>query len=277
MGGPFPGLAGTSYVLFSKYLSFNVGVQSFKGPADFNDNGNYGFNAGVNLGIPFGYRGRLGLQAGISWVTSDFSGYTIEDIPSPDGRDQVFFTAGIFKRAQCGSGWQWGAAIDIMHDSFYDESALSQIRPEIGYMFGCGRREIGFFGAYGLDKELVTVTQSLSGHYQSVDLNAFFYRAYFTYGGEGRIWAGFTGYGDGLIGADLRLPISGSWAFEGGFNYLIPRGSDGEDALDRESWGLALNLVWTPTRCSRQESKARHRPLFGVANNNTFMRHFTPE
>jgi|GEM_PF-7080358 len=271
MGGPFPHLAGTTWVLFSKYLSFHFGVQSFKGPSDFGEMGNYGFNGGLNLGVPFGYRGRLGLQAGLSFVTSDFSGYSYPQ-DSSNTRNQVFFTAGIFNRAQCGKGWQWGLALDIMNDSYYDESTLTQIRPEIGYIFDCGIREIGFFGAYGLDNQEVIITQQLRGVYESVDLNAFYFRKHFTYGGEGRVWGGFTGWGDGLFGADMRVPVGESWAFEGGFNYMIPRGDKGGSALDRESWGLVLNLVWTPTRCARQESKSRHRPLFGVANNNTFMR-----
>ena len=36
---------------------------------------------------------------------------------------------------------------------------------------------------------------------------AFYYRRYFNGGGDGRIWLGLSGNGDGLVGGEIRVPM----------------------------------------------------------------------
>ena len=57
----------------------------------------------------------------------------------------------------------------------------------------------------------------------------------------------------------------------GGFNYQIPdQGKDGGGPT-QESWGLALNIVWYPTRPSCGTHNGQFRSLFSVADNNWLM------
>jgi hypothetical protein len=100
---------------------------------------------------------------------------------------------------------------------------------------------------------------------------AFFFRHYFSGGGEGRTWTGFTGNADALLGADIRVPLGTSWALENSINYLIPKESRGASGQPQESWGVSIQLVWYP---GRQASCVRNDPFFpvlGVADNSSFM------
>ena len=96
-------------------------------------------------------------------------------------------------------------------------------------------------------------------------------------GAEGRIFAGFSGESDGLIGIDMRIPLLDSLAFEAGFSYLIPQqattgaaGIPGARAgHEEESWNLAMTLVWYPG-CRSAYGDDYFRPLFNVADNTSF-------
>ena len=63
-------------------------------------------------------------------------------------RRQYFVTAGIFRRAQ-GRGFQWGVAYDYLHDIYYQNANLQQIRSETGFVLD-DIYEIGYYGAYGV-------------------------------------------------------------------------------------------------------------------------------
>ncbi len=251
-------------------LSLFAGVHGFKGPLDQGENGNFGFQEGANIGVPLGIAA-VGFQAGVVAVQSNFEGDNVEG-GHRDDHDQVFFTAGLFRRALCG-GLQWGVVFDLMHDSYYQDGStdLKQLRTEVGYVMAGGRREIGYFGAYGLDKEQIFEGQRSSGWLDPTDMFAVYYRRYFEGGGDGRFWAGFTGRGDGLLGADLRVPLGKNWAVENRVNYLIPKEGRNEGGQKQESWGLTVQLVYyfgQPARCVRNSP---FRPMMNVADNSLFM------
>jgi len=244
-------------------LSLFAGVQGFKGPVDLGVNGNFGFHEGLNFGAPLGGSTRIGYQIGVQAVQSNLSGSALE----PNGsRDQTFLTAGLFRRAPCG-GLQWAAAFDLMHESYYYGTVdLKQVRVEAAFVRP-GIREIGFWGAFGTGDDALE-----DGDYlESISLYAFFYRRYFCGGGEGRLWSGFTGRGDGLLGGDLRLPLGGSWALENNFNYLLPKQGRGGLGYREESWGVMIQLVWYPGRSARCLRDDPFNPLLNVADNSLFM------
>jgi len=250
-------------------LSLFAGVHGFKGPPDRGRNGNFGFQEGVNFGAPLGWLGWVngtGLQLGLEAVQSNFEGDRIDAAISGADHDQLFFTAGIFHRAIRG-GLQWGMAYDMLHDVYRGETTdLRQIRSETGWVFSGGLREIGYFGAYGLGEE-----RTIDGRLDPTDMFAFYYRRYFSGGGDGRFWAGFTGRGDGLIGADLRAPLGKRWALENRVNYLIPKQGSNNGGQVEESWGLTIQLVWyfgQPAACVRNSP---FRPLLNVADNSLFL------
>ena len=95
-----------------------------------------------------------------------------------------------------------------------------------------------------------------------------------------RFWAGFTGQSDGLIGADLVVPLGRGFALENKFNYLVPNQRSPLGGQMEESWGASIGIVWHPGRSARNELESPFYSLFNVADNPTFLvdfrQSFTP-
>lgn len=268
-GGLGSGFCGVGSEWWARDLSLFAGGHGFKGPFDQGRNGNFGLHEGVNFGSALGGPAGWGYQVGFAAVQSNFAGDQATGQVRRGDRDQFFFTAGIFHRALPG-GVQWGVAFDLLRDTYYANADLKQLRTEIGYIVPGGQGEIGYFGAYGVDDDEVVVGQT-SLSLEPTDMFAFYYRRHFDGGGQGRLWGGFTGQADGLLGADLRVPLGRSWAIENSFNYLIPRQGRGALGQAEESWGVSVRLVWylgQPARCA---TRSPHHPLMNVADNSLFM------
>jgi len=267
VGGP--GYCGVCAGLF-RDLSLHMGIHGFKGPADFGRNGNFGLHEGFNFAGPFGGPWGFGYQFGLNVVHSNFSGDQAVFVRG-SGRDQLFFTAGLFRRNPQG-GWQWGAAFDLLHDSYYETTNLTQVRSETSYVFCGGVREIGYFGMYGTADDRIERVNNLQIEFEPTDLFAFFYRRHFSGGGNGRLWAGFSGAGDGLLGGDFHVPLgTGRWSLVNRFNYLVPKQGTNQDGFSEESWGVSIQLVWYPGQPARCAERSRFRALFDVGDNTLFM------
>ena len=247
-----------------------AGVHAFKGGLDQGQNGNFGFQEGVNFAGSLWHAYGIGYQVGAQWLQSDLSGSNIANAFN-NSRQQVFLTGGLFRRATCGHGWQGGAVFDWLDDNFYANTRFSQIRGEVSYIASYGN-EFGFWGAFGTSGGQSVAVNNTVLTFGPTNLYAFFYRKNLANGGQGRVWGGFTsGDSGGLFGADYRVHMSNAWDLVGGFNYLIP--SEGKDngGATQESWGLMMNLVWYPTRPWCGIHNGPFRQLFNVADNNVFM------
>ena len=242
-----------------------AGVHNFKSPVDLGVNSNFGFQEGVNWAFPFWGELSLGGQVGFEVTQSDFQNSTI----ITDNRNQFFLTAGLFHRAPCCGGWDLGVVFDWLHDDFYQEFDLGQIRGEIGYWFdGCN--ELGCDFAIGLrnDNTADQFTPIGARTYDVIDQYFFFWRHRLACRGDIRFGGGFTSNSGGLVGADFNVPIAKSWAIEGGFDYLI---SDRRtDSISNETWNIGINLVWYPGGTARCACLP-YRPFLGVADNGSFM------
>jgi hypothetical protein len=268
--------------LFREFSLF-AGVQGFKSPADLGQNGNFGFNEGFNTGGPLGTPWPIGYQIGFRAAQSNLSGdrVGVADSNNVHGstRHQVFATGGVFKRSPCG-GLQWGVAFDYLHDSYFynylnDQSAdLKQLRSETS-LVGPNGNEIGFAGTYSIGgREIDRRIQNLENlQLNPTDMFTLFFRRQFEGNGEGRIWAGLTGQGDGLVGADLTVPLGRSWALSNHISYLIPKQGHGAEGQLKEAWGLSMQLVWYPGRSAACVTSDCYRPLFDVADNSSFIIH----
>lgn len=252
-----------------QHLTLYAGVQGFKGPVDQGINGNFGFHEGVNWSGPVGQCTAVAYQIGFRAVQSDIEGDQVAH-PRTEDRDQWFVTAGIFRRAPCG-GWQWGVVYDYLSDRYYYGNVdLGQIRSELSWSYG-NLWEIGFWGAYGVQDGYGSVPGQNAITLEPTDLFSFFYRQHFGCGGTARLWAGFSGQKDGVIGADLVVPISTTWVLENNFNYLIPNQDSPLGGQTEESWGLGISLVWYPGRDAACELESPYHALFRVADNSVFM------
>jgi hypothetical protein len=210
-------------------------------------------------------------------VHSDFSGHQAaeDDIFRRSDRDQFFFTGGVFQRAPLG-GWQGGIVFDLLHDRYYATANLRQIRTESALVFSCGRREIGFWGAFGVGDDMLNFFDDGPNGDGIVllkpkDTYSLFYRRHFSGGGQGRVWAGISGNGDALVGGDCRIPIGTNWALENSFTYLVPKGGHGEGAQEEETWNVSIHLVWYPWNQARSAINSPFQPLFRVADNGLFL------
>ena len=246
-----------------------AGVHAFKGGLDQGQNGNFGFQEGVNFAGALWHRYGIGYQVGAQFVQSDLSGTNIANSFN-NSRQQTFLTVGLYHRPQCGQGWQGGAVYDWLDDRFYTRARFEQIRGEISYIFA-GGNEFGYWGAFGTGSNQTQTVNGVLLSFNSVNMNAFFYRKNFANGDQFRIWGGFTDNSGGLFGADHRIHMSNSWDLMGGFDYQIPsEGKDGGGQV-QESWGIAMNLVWYPTRPACGTHNGPFRSLFSVADNNWMM------
>jgi len=249
-------------------MSLLAGVQGFKGPLDLGVNGNFGFHEGLNFGAPLGDPWCSGYQLGFEAVHSNFAG-SQTDGGDRHGRDQIFLTGGVFRRAICG-GLQGGVVFDYLHDSYYLKSDLRQIRSETSLVFdGC--HEIGYWGAYGINKDRFRFRDQGIALFQPNDIFAGFYRRQFSGGGQGRFWGGATGDGAGIVGAELTVPLGSSWALENNFTCLIPKHGPAGGGQREEAWSISLQLVWYPGRPANRVLQNPYHPLFGVGDNSVFL------
>ncbi len=242
------------------------GVQGFTGPTNRGSTGSFGFHEGANWGFAFpgGPCGQLGSQIGFRATHSNFSGADFTD----DNRNQLFLTGGVFRR--CDYGVQCGLVLDYLHDDWYFNGDIVQLRGEVSWVYPC-RHELGFWFNAGTNRDTVptvTLTDGVQNEvFQATDIYAFFYRHRFNEcGANGRVFAGFSGESDALIGANFRLPLSDRAALDAGFSYLLPEEATGAGGNIGESWNIGLSLVWYPGRRTAY-GHDHTRPLFGVADN----------
>ena len=241
------------------------GVQGFTGPLNQGGTGSFGFHEGFNFStkIPRLFCGEWGAQFGLRGVHSNFSGSLFSD----DGRNQMFVTAGAFRRVD--QGIQVGLAADFLTEDWYVDVDVAQLRGE-GSILLHGTGELGLFFRTGLNDANVTVgNQNFT--IEPTDVYAMFYRHRFIPCGvgEGRLYAGFSGEGDGLLGSDFRMPLTHSLGLEGGWAYLVPEQPTNQGGLQNEGWNLFMSIVWQPG-CPKTDARNYYRPLFRVADNGSF-------
>jgi hypothetical protein len=256
------------FMALLRNVTFFAGVHGFKGPVDRGQNGNFGFHEGLNFGAPLGDPWDCGFQLGFQGVHSNFSG---SQPINNDGnsRDQVFFTGAVFHRAVCGL-LQGGVAFDYVHDNYYESADLKQLRSETSLVFG-RVHEIGYWGSYSISRDRFILNGGRIELLQPNDVFAAFYRRHFTGGGQGRVWVGATGAGEGVLGAEATIPLGTSWALENNFIYLIPKHGLALGGQEQEAWSVSISLVWYPGRSSRCVFQNPFQPLFGVADNSVFL------
>lgn len=259
------------------------GVQGFTGPANRGGAGSFGFHEGFNWGIPLG--GFLAGQWGANWTQSNFDGNYL----TSDRRNQTFVTAGLYRRIDW--GLQGGLVVDYLHDDWDYRADLTQLRGELSWLW-CGCNEIGFWFTAGInDANDIAIRRPIASNNGDTirftsttstlavnEIYAFFFRRQFASGGQGRVFGGFTGHGQGLVGGDAQLPLNPYWSLRTNFIYAVPTGEDtsNDPRFTRESWNVGISLVWTP--CARSASCPTYsRPLFNVADNGTFLTRLLPQ
>lgn len=251
-------------------FSVFAGLHAFKSPLELGRSANFGVHEGFMLGGPLGGLmmseglNEIGWEIGIQGVHSDFAA---DPVVGRANRDQFFGTVGIFRRPEC-CGFQWGVAMDYMHDDFFPVADFTQIRGELGAPIGeCS--EFGVTGSFTTDRRNRLMPAGDLVTFRSLDQYKAFWRLSLQAGSEIETYAGLTGLADGILGGAVRLPVTNSLVVENAVQYMIP--GFGGGVQNRESWNLVMNLVWYPGHSAQCAMQSPYRPLFPVADNSTFL------
>jgi len=255
---------------YSENFTLYTGKQGFKGPVDLGVNGDFGYHGGGNWGMPFLESYGIGYQIGANYLVSDFEG---RSGPLGHRRTQFFVTSGLFHRAECDQGFQYGAVVDYLRDDFYIQMDLTQVRGELGYYYY--GHEVGFWGAFQMNQSTHEGTLDFVNFqtysYEANNQYNLFYRYEFENGTFCRSWMGMSGHGDGIFGCDTTVRVSDKVGLVANYNYLLPRNDEDIPNNVKESWNLTISLVWYPgyKRCDSWRNP--YRPLFYVADNGWFL------
>lgn len=253
-----------------RHMTISVGAHGFKGPLDSGRNGNFGFQEGIELAGPLGGLfgdglKPIGYQLGVQAYQSNFHGDRTSGTFRSADHNQVFLTAGIFRRAVC-SGLQWAVDFDLLHDNYQQSIDYRQIRTELSIATS-EVWDFGFWGAFGGNTQYGTTAAPL----ETLDIYTLFVRKYFDNGGEGRLWGGSTNKSDGLLGLEITAPLSNALALQNEFTFMIPGNpTSALTTQQREGWSVAMNLVWYIGRSAACRQADPFRPLLPLAGNNYF-------
>ena len=276
---------GQPYYGWRWYRDFtaSAGITGFTNATDLGINGNFGTNEYLNFALPFWNAFGIGWQVGWRGVQSGFQPATIEAgnrTITKNARTQDFITTGFFTRAFQGRGLQGGIVYDYLHDSWFDNTDVSQLRYELSYVYGY--HELGFWGASNIGDQdgLFGPVTRVTGVASTLDLYTGFYRLQFGDANEWKVWGGGTSEADGVIGTLVRAPMNRSLALEGTFTYVIPGRTqtidfDGDgkgSSFSPAAWNVSVNVVWYPAGRSRRSLASPYRPLFEVADNGSLIR-----
>lgn len=263
-------------------FDFFGGVQGFKGPLNFantsltdrNGSGSFGFYQGFNHGrsIKAWCRGwDVATQFGVRTTQSNLSGAEFSD----ETRNQVFVTAGFFRRVDF--GLQYGLVVDYLNQDWYFNGDLTQLRGELSWrgQNNCHVCGFQFMTALNSDTSATTVRDQSNNvfnstvSFEATDQYRFFYRRLLKHNGSWNAFAGWTNRDDAMLGADFSMPVRPRVALAGGVTYMIPKQGDGNGGNEEEGWNLAMGLIFRPG--GHNGAGRYNRPLFDVADNGTFL------
>lgn len=253
---------------------FRLGVHGFKNSANRDQDGSFGFQGGVNLGLPL-KRLTCGLfsgSLGVNSVQSNFAGSSFTE----ENRNQLFVTAALFRRVD--QGLQGGVAYDYLNEDWYTGFGISQLRSELSWVTERGN-SFGFrYTKAQMTESSVSVLTNALGGQTLVTENWVAMRQYRTFyrklvcDGEGYIEfsAGHTDEKHAILALDFNTPLRNDVCrFYGGFTYLLPQetilagGANGQ-----ETWNVAMGVQFTPYK--RRGYCRFNVPMFDVADNGSF-------
>lgn len=251
--------------------------------------GSFGAVAGFNSGFNFG-DSTFGVQAGASGGLYDPKG-RIRLIPEDTEEEyQVFYTAGLYKRADMSSqdpAFFDRISLGVVYDGFHarhwgvnsNDINLSQVRGTIGVAFD-DATEIGVWGTTPVDTDLAAVTVAgAPGVRREIratnQLNAYV-KHNFDFGGELMAYwgefddAAISSWQGGLVG---RIPLSHHWATTAGANYVAPHRPSGPTGSGEEQFSASLGIVFYfgGNAPSSNIGGNPQQPLLDVASNLTFL------
>ena len=234
-------------------------------------NAHFGGRFSANLGIPLVRESGLGMQIGSAISATDAAVGVLEVIDGTDSRFQSFTTVGFFQRAK--SGHHWALAWDLLHQSYYDDITLQQLRGRVGWQ-RTATTQIGLWGTWSAGSSQQAQVAGVNVQLSPIDQLAIFFNQTWQTGINTECWAGLAdGHGKvvhvfpgndriepaPLFGASFNAPLNDRIALYGRGNFILPADSGTVDAylgfvyrLGRSSRSAGGNRFAPPLERSRQ-------------------------
>lgn len=240
---------------------------------DLFDDSSFGYYGGFNFGIPLCRLtcGALSGQFGVRTVNTNFNGNAI----SADDRNQLFLTAGLFRRNDY--GLQFGVVADVLREEWYANTDLVQIRGDVGYVWPAGTT-FGFKFATNVQDDTVSGTFGGVAFTNQIVTTNDNYRFYVRHdakaGGWGEIFAGWSDSNQGIIGLDFDMPITNRVALEAGFTYFlnddgVPANAGFIGGQQGQAFNTYVGVAFRPS--GRRFYRNYDRPMFDVADNGSML------
>ena len=260
-----------------------ISGDGWKNIFDDDDNNNFGFRAGFNLGIDLPGDHAVRGQAGMSYGAYDFHGR--EELLSRDDpiEQQIFATAGIFKRSDVAAGdaLAWGAVYDLLVADEAGERAdslrLGQVRSYVGWAIS-ERDELGVWAALRIMNDHAT-RQNV--RVNSTDQANLFWHHNWSSGGDTMAYVGWADDpGSVVIGLHGQVPLNNRTALFGSVHYIVPSTTGGDihptlgvdDVFSQEAWNVSFGIMFftRPKAAATTVSGRQGIPLLPVADNGSF-------
>ncbi|MFK7765733.1 MAG: DUF6666 family protein [Mariniblastus sp.] len=235
----------------------------------------HGFYGGFNVGIPLCKLtcGVFSGQVGVRSVQSNFNGASF----TPEGRDQLFVTAGIYRRVDY--GLQIGAVADILYDNWFTDATVVQVRGDIGWVYPSGST-LGFRLAQNVQDDVTNGTFAGNNFTNLISASNDNYRFYYRHeapmGGYGEAYFGWTDQDleQTIVGLDFDIPVTDRVGVQAGFTYFLndENANANSNVLGGnigEAYNIFVGFAFRPR--GRSHYKSYDRPLFSVADNGSML------
>lgn len=266
-------------------LRLSLGVLAFSNTLNFagaganvwsgDGSGSFGFQESLQWSTPVPglLQGEMGAQVGVRTVQANLTGAEM----TADGRNQIYLTAGLFRRADY--GLQGGLVVDYLGERWYLNTDLVQLRGELSYMFD-PNHEFGFRFTSGMQSSFSSgsifndagTLVATSGTFTALDQYRVFTRhvldqdlATFL-----ELSAGWSDESHGILGGMIETAVSSQLSVQSSFTLGIPGDAISVAEHQHEQWQVGLMMVWTPSRPCRSGLQDYYRPLFEVADPGSF-------
>lgn len=267
---------------FMRNAEFDARAIGMRGPIDGNDQGNAGLDCAINWGSEQPVWRNWHVQAGARGAFTDLNGTGSGMVNSSDAvhsHNQVFGTFGVYYRAPAGSdGFSGGVVYDILSQSGSRNYELGQLRAELSFNSASDFCELGFRGAFGLNEDsfeyyllgiIPTEAKAEASSYYTM-----FARKRLVEGAEATVYGGATEWGEGLLGAEIKAPLSDSLSLKGSAGCVFSRNRGMMRSVKQEEgWNIAVGLSWSPGGKARLGADMGG-PLFEVADNGSFLQNY---
>ena len=235
------------------------------------DDSSNGFFGGYNLGVPLCRLtgGVLSGQVGIRSVNTTFNGNEF----TTDDRDQLFVTAGFYRRVDY--GFQFGVVADLLHEEWFTTTDLVQIRGDLGWVYPSGWT-FGFRFANNVQDDAdftgtINGTDFSDSSITTEDTYRFYFRRDQPSGGYGEAFGGWSEGNQGIVGLQFDMPLGERVAMQSGFTYFL--NDDNQEGFlggnPGEAFNIYLGLAFRPR--GRAYYNSYDRPLFDVADNGSLL------